>query len=156
MYQKFLKIIFLLFLSAASANANQANRALLVIKTRDNQIFDLNKIRGKITIISFFTSWCKPCLSELAELEEIYLTQKNIEIIAINLDHIDEEKNLKFTKKFSYKFAKLSDASVNNLPEPESIPTVYFIGCDGVITNVDEGDFSIKKTLREIKCNYVK
>ncbi len=152
MLQKFLQIILLVLLSI-SANAGEKKPMSLVIKTRDNQIFDLNKMRGKITIVSFFASWCKPCLIELAELEEIHHTQKNIEIIAINLDHLDEDRNLKFTRKYSYKFAKLSDSMVNGFDEPSSIPTTYLIGCDGVVAKILEDDISVKESLQKIKCD---
>lgn len=107
----------------------------LIITCDDGTVFDISKLRGKNVMISFFASWCRPCKSELDELERIYRNDKNAAIIAINLDDSESEDfNLEeFRAKYSFKFAKITDAQVNDFGRPKKLPTLYVIDENGFL-----------------------
>ena len=52
------------------------------------ELIELNKIKGKVTIIDFWASWCKPCRVENPNLVKLYnkYNAKGLEIISISLD----------------------------------------------------------------------
>ncbi len=132
---KFLVIFFVLFCNLSKALAQEKN-PVLIVKTQDSQLFDLQKNRGKKVVIVIFVSWCKFCYQEMSELQTTYeKNDKNLEIIAINFDEMDDEKDfLNFAKKFSFKIAKFSDIVENNFIEkPEALPILYFANEEGKI-----------------------
>lgn len=127
----FALLFFLTFITNASALETRPYS--LVIRTIDGEIFDLDKMRGKKVMISFFTSWCKYCKLELKELQDIYEGDKNIEILAINIDDSDDENLINFAAKYSYKFARLSDAQINDFGRPKALPTLFVIDENGLL-----------------------
>ncbi len=59
-----------------------------VIKSIDGKILNLRDLSGKITVISFWATWCGPCQSFLPAfnyLKNAYSDNKNIEFIALDV-----------------------------------------------------------------------
>ena len=48
----------------------------------------LGTLRGKVVIVSFFASWCGPCMEELPMLEKIQKIegQSHLQVVMINVD----------------------------------------------------------------------
>ena len=48
----------------------------------------LEKDNGKVKIVNFWATWCKPCMQELPDFEKINLEykDKNVEVILVSLD----------------------------------------------------------------------
>lgn len=56
---------------------------------------------GKITIISFWATWCKPCQKELNNISEVYEDWQedyNVELVAVS---IDDARNAAKVKSFT-------------------------------------------------------
>ena len=61
------------------------------VKTLEGQSLNVQELgkSGKITIISFWATWCKPCVNELTAINEVYGTWKEetgVKLIAISID----------------------------------------------------------------------
>ncbi len=55
---------------------------------------------GKITIISFWATWCKPCLKELKNLDalmEDWSAKYNVELVAVSIDNARNTMKVKPT-----------------------------------------------------------
>lgn len=84
---------FLFVLSMIVATTIQAQTGL-----PEAMVEDINGIRSSTTafendgapiIISFWATWCKPCLKELAAIEEVYedwVDETGVKLIAISVD----------------------------------------------------------------------
>ncbi len=142
------KILIIIFAILTSNIALAQNNANLIVKTTKGEIFDLQKNKNKDVVIIFFVSWCKHCHHKMIELENLY-NQKQLEVLAINIDELDDEKDfLKFSEKFSFKKAKFSEIIASDFAKPNSLPMVYYINKQGEISeNKDEKKMSIKKLL---------
>jgi peroxiredoxin len=85
----FLIILFLLPLTAALAQGNKQLPAL-VIKTLDGREVSTTQFEneGKPYVVSFWATWCRPCLKELTAIDEIYGDWKElgVKLIAISTD----------------------------------------------------------------------
>ncbi len=129
----FFSLIFLFFIAIKPALAS--DKAQLVVTTFDGKNFDLKEKRGKIIVVSFWAYWCKECMIEMALLEEMSkkCQVRDFEIIGLSVDRRRSLKDvLVKVEKVSYPNALLADASENNFPNIDSVPTTYVVDRDGV------------------------
>jgi cytochrome c biogenesis protein CcmG, thiol:disulfide interchange protein DsbE len=87
------KVKLLLLLCAFAATTAMAQKALpnVAVKTLNGEQVLLAEVvnNDKITIISFWATWCKPCkleLDNLADFYEDWQKDYNVEIIAVTID----------------------------------------------------------------------
>ncbi|MFY0642926.1 MAG: TlpA family protein disulfide reductase [Bacteroidia bacterium] len=107
-------------------------------------------VNGKITVISFWATWCKPCIKELKNMNELlddWADDYNVEIVAIS---VDDSRNMNKVKPFAsgmgWNFDVLMDPNgelqrAMNVANP---PVTFLIDQDGNIvythTGYVEGD----------------
>ncbi|MBU6339597.1 MAG: TlpA family protein disulfide reductase [Rickettsiales bacterium] len=135
---------------AYAKNKNQN----LVIKTLQDENFDLSKMRGKVVIVNFWAYWCSNCVREMEILEILYQKYHNqgLEIIGVSVDKKSQiQKILERVKNLSYQNSVLSDAAVNDFPEIEEIPQNYVFDKNGeLVDNVSEDDLLTKEGLDKL------
>ncbi|MFY0685690.1 MAG: TlpA family protein disulfide reductase [Cyclobacteriaceae bacterium] len=81
-------IISALFISITTIGLAQ-NISHLSLKNLDNQQVDFESIRGeKLTVIDFWTTWCKPCRKAIPELNKLFETYKDqgVNIVGLSCD----------------------------------------------------------------------
>jgi cytochrome c biogenesis protein CcmG, thiol:disulfide interchange protein DsbE len=87
---KKLSLLFSLCFFAALTFAQKALPSAEV-KTLEGQAIDIKSLvkEGQITVISFWATWCKPCVQELETIKELYPDWKEkygVEFIAVSVD----------------------------------------------------------------------
>ncbi len=85
-----LAFAFLLVFFVADLNA-QKSLPNATAKTLDGQTVDLQDYTkdGKVTIFSFWATWCSPCKRELDAIADIYpdwQEEHDVELVAITID----------------------------------------------------------------------
>ena len=130
----------------------------LTISLADGRDFDLAAMRGKVVLVTFWATWCGPCLEEMPALEKYYLEHKadGFEVLALSVDRPgNRAKAFRVLAKLSFPGAMVSDASRNGFGTPEAVPLSYLVDAQGVVrdkfTSVDEGllDQAITPLLKE-------
>lgn len=95
----------------------------------------LSDLKGKIVVLNFWFTSCKPCIEELPELNKIqkkYESNTNVVFISITFD--SKKKVDKFLKKYDLNFLKVTDArDLCNLFEIKGYPTNLIIDQNGYI-----------------------
>lgn len=97
-FQMLNKLIILFIILAHQAVAQDRTRTIpaVDIKTLDGKTFNTASItnNGKPIIISFWATWCKPCVTELSNIAQRYeewIEETGVLLIAIS---IDDARNL--------------------------------------------------------------
>jgi len=98
---------------------------------------------GKVVVVDFWASWCKPCKKELPELSRLQkkYAKHGLAILAISVDE-EPEAARRFTKKVDGELRWLWDKGgkkVASRYNPPKMPTSYFIDRKGVIRYVHRG-----------------
>lgn len=101
----------------------------------------LGDIKGKVTIIDFWASWCKPCRRENPNVVKTYekYHTKGLEIISVSLDKPGQKDRwLKAIKDDKLTWHHVSNLNYFNDPVAkqyniQSIPATYILDADGKI-----------------------
>jgi len=105
------------------------------------KLIELNKIKGKVTIIDFWASWCKPCRVENPNLVKLYneYHSKGLEIISISLDR-EAQKDfwIKAIEKDQLNWYNISNLKfwqepIAKLYGVNSIPATFIIDENGIL-----------------------
>jgi cytochrome c biogenesis protein CcmG/thiol:disulfide interchange protein DsbE len=97
-YSAFLFLV-LLTLSVCAQDKGQKIPSVK-IKNMDGKVFDTDSITngGKPIIISFWATWCKPCVNELNTIAEEYSdwqAETGVKLIAISIDDARSSSSVK-------------------------------------------------------------
>ncbi len=112
--QKISKLFFLIFCFSIFSSISQTNEDVplnniainetpkpissLVFEDFSGGKININEYRGKLVVVNFWATWCKPCKKEMPSLDDLYQDNnfKNLKIFAVNM----EKPNTLRTKKF--------------------------------------------------------
>lgn len=104
-------------------------------KTNSGEKIDISNYRGKVTIISFWASWCPPCMQELPVLSGIQkkVGVESIQVIAVNLK--ESKKLFKGVSEalVDYDLILTHDKSgrISKRFGLKAIPFMLIVGADG-------------------------
>ncbi|GAB3488835.1 TlpA family protein disulfide reductase [Marinomonas epiphytica] len=92
------------------------------------------------TLINYFAEWCKPCLEELPELNELSHSTE-LRIFGISYDSLTDPQIKDLIDKYNIEFPILTTPSATKLPValPSVLPTTYLIAPNGEIAGVIHG-----------------
>lgn len=106
------------------------------------QKVSLADYRGKIVLVSFWASWCRPCDYELPLLSQFYAEnqQRGVEVIGISIDS-DRRAALRYAESRRLNLPLVWDAQgrVADLYKVESLPTLVVIDREGRIRQAERG-----------------
>jgi thiol-disulfide isomerase/thioredoxin len=150
-----LKWLLIFVLTLVVTNANAMSKLEIgdvppsyIGKDTEGIEVNLEDNKGKIIIISFWASWCSPCLKELPILEEIQTTlgKSRIKVIAVNFKESRKQfRNIK--KQLSTLALTLTHdkrGSLGNKFGVKGIPHLFIVGKSGelIYQSVGYGDSS--------------
>jgi cytochrome c biogenesis protein CcmG/thiol:disulfide interchange protein DsbE len=105
----------------------------------------LEELRGRVVVINFWASWCKPCEQEAAELQKAWADYEPTgEVVFLGVDYVDTETDARlYLKKFGVTYPNGPDLAtrISQYFRIKGVPETYFIDREGVLRYVQVGPF---------------
>ena len=115
---------------------------MLQFSDLDNNIFNIQKFKGKNLLINYWATWCNPCLAEMPYMVELYEKYKNEEDIIFLFLSREELKTIKNYIPQDENLQRLPIFKVITDDEffaTSGIPTTFIINSDGEVVVKDLG-----------------
>ena len=124
------------------------------LPTLDGKEQSLYEERGKVVILTFWTSWCRPSQSEMPHLQSVYDQLKDdIEILAVNFTSKDNVEDVRqFVKDYGLTFPILLDeeGEIASMFRAISLPTHVIIDKAGIVQHELMGPLDEETLLEHI------
>lgn len=140
----------------------------------DGREVDLTKLRGKVVLVDFWATWCKPCIAEIPHLKEAYAKYhaQGFEIVGISLEMAGIAPDAspgQAAAKLAAARSRLLDFTVKNeLPWPQffdgmgwknpyttrygirGIPAMFLLDREGRVVSMDARGGKLDRQLKAL------
>ncbi|HET7011421.1 MAG TPA: TlpA disulfide reductase family protein [Anaerolineales bacterium] len=120
------------------------------LTTFDGETINILEQRGRIVVVNFWASWCKPCEQEAAELEAAHRQLKGEGVLFLGVDWTDTEREaLAYIDRFDITYPNGPDLGtrISQAFRIRGVPETYVVDPQGRLTHVKIGPF---ESLEEI------
>jgi thiol-disulfide isomerase/thioredoxin len=124
------------------------------LKLIDGSTITAKKLQGRVTVIDFWATWCKPCIQEIGDYNRFYrdYKKKGLRFLALAVDSGSEAEVRAAVQelKIKYPVASPSLKQLDIFGDISVFPTTWLVDSNGAIIKIIEGVPPDKhKTLRD-------
>jgi cytochrome c biogenesis protein CcmG, thiol:disulfide interchange protein DsbE len=101
--------------------------------------------KGKVILINFWASWCQPCATEAAELQEAWLNYESTgKVLFLGIDYVDTEPEaLAYLNQFKITYPNGPDLGtrISQMFRMGGVPETYIVDRNGKLVHKEIGPF---------------
>ena len=135
-----LALVFSIFVTAQEDTDKEIKKAQnFTLEDMEGDFVELNELTGEgPLLLSFWATWCKPCVEEMRELNKLYEEYKSdgFNLVAISIDSEKSVSKVKpFIKSKNYDFTVLMDTNseVARMFYAQTVPYTVLLDSNGSI-----------------------
>ncbi len=106
----------------------------------DGKVYNSADIKGKVVLINFWASWCKPCEQEAADLEAAWQYYKpSGAVVFLGVDWVDTEPEAKaYLDKFNITYINGPDlrTAISQIFRIKGVPETYILDQKGRLAKI--------------------
>ncbi|MEE2786344.1 MAG: redoxin domain-containing protein [Myxococcota bacterium] len=130
--------------SAADLKTNRPDVSDFSLNTLKGNRFEFKSLRGKVVILSFWASWCKPCIQELTYLKRLAADNADtMEVVGVCTDApntLAGVRKIVKRKRLSMTIAMDTEGTVMNEMNPRgTLPFSAYVDRQGRIAATHDG-----------------
>jgi peroxiredoxin len=153
--KKYLFIALLLAAINLNAQPKQGMKAFeIALPTAKGDTINLSSLKGKVVLLDFWASWCRPCRASNKELTKLYpkYKDKGFEILGVSLDD-DKTAWKKAVAADKIKWLQVNDPGgwesiTAQKWDISAIPTSFLIDKEGNLLAMDLQGKELEKALK--------
>ena len=119
----------------------------------DGRPQSLGQYRGKVVMLNFWATWCKPCTTEMPAMQAVYdrLRDQGFVVLAVN-ELEDDAKVREHMKTYGHTFPVLMDRQnrVANMYGVFGLPVSVFIDEQGLVQEYVKGGLLTEQRITEV------
>ena len=94
---------------------------------------ELSELRGRWVVINYWAEWCKPCIKEIPELNELAREYQDLAVVGVNFDGAVGEELADQISQLGIAFPVLAEdpAARLGIPRPAVLPTTLILDPQG-------------------------
>lgn len=125
--------------------ANGSRPPNFTLTTFEGESIALSDLAGKVVVLNFWASWCKPCEEEAADLESAWrYYEPRGDVVFLGVDYVDTEPEAKaYLEKFSVTYPNGPDLGtrISQAFRIRGVPETYIIDREGMLQHMQYGPF---------------
>ncbi len=106
----------------------------------DGKVYNSTDLKGKVVLINFWASWCKPCEQEAADLEGAWqYYQPTGKVVFLGVDWVDTEPEAKaYLHKFNITYINGPDlrTAISQIFRIKGVPETYILDQNGRLAKI--------------------
>ena len=93
----------------------------------------LEAARGQWVLVNYWAIWCKPCIQEIPELNELDHSRSNVTVLGVNYDNLAGDELQSQLDELGVEFATLPEdpAAQLGVARPQVLPTTFILDPEG-------------------------
>jgi thiol-disulfide isomerase/thioredoxin len=95
----------------------------------DGRAWTAEELGGKVVVVNFWATWCKPCEHEIPDLSRVYekYKQRGVVMLGVMADNVDNSELLNFRSdhEMTYPVVRMNSDINVSFGYPRSLPTTF-------------------------------